>query len=135
MNKDELKGKFDQAKGRIKQGAGDLADNERLHDEGAAGQFVFDRWMCARDASACVDHLAVTGDRVGQGFGAVESLASLRQELDAAGITKRIFVLNPLPQTGAMRAERAGRGNADRFAGDERKRRFVRLRHEAPIAH
>ena len=41
-NKDEVRGKVDQAKGRIKQGVGDLNNDERLRDEGtedeAAGQ-------------------------------------------------------------------------------------------------
>jgi len=36
MNKDELDGKADALKGRVKQGAGDLTNNDRLRDEGAA---------------------------------------------------------------------------------------------------
>ena len=36
MNKDELDGKADALKGRVKQGVGDLTDNDRLRDEGAA---------------------------------------------------------------------------------------------------
>jgi uncharacterized protein YjbJ (UPF0337 family) len=38
MNKDELDGKWDQAKGRLKQGVGDLTDDDRLRDEGAADE-------------------------------------------------------------------------------------------------
>ena len=38
MNKDELDGKMDQVKGKIKQGVGDATDNERLHDEGVADE-------------------------------------------------------------------------------------------------
>ena len=38
MNNDELKGKVDQIKGRAKQAAGDLTDDQRLHDEGAADE-------------------------------------------------------------------------------------------------
>ena len=38
MNKDELDGKMDQVKGRVKQGVGDLTDNERLRDEGVADE-------------------------------------------------------------------------------------------------
>ena len=38
MNRDELDGKTDQLKGKIKQGVGDLTDNERLHDEGVADE-------------------------------------------------------------------------------------------------
>jgi uncharacterized protein YjbJ (UPF0337 family) len=38
MNRDELNGKADQVKGKVKQAAGDLTDNERLHDEGVAGE-------------------------------------------------------------------------------------------------
>lgn len=38
MNKDELDGKGDQVKGKVKQAWGDLTDNERLHDEGAADE-------------------------------------------------------------------------------------------------
>jgi uncharacterized protein YjbJ (UPF0337 family) len=38
MNKDELDGKVEQLKGRMKQGVGDMTDNERLHDEGVADE-------------------------------------------------------------------------------------------------
>ena len=38
MNKDELDGKADQLKGRVKQGLGDLTDDDRLRDEGAADE-------------------------------------------------------------------------------------------------
>jgi uncharacterized protein YjbJ (UPF0337 family) len=38
MNRDEFEGKNDQLKGKVKQAAGDLADNERLHDEGVADE-------------------------------------------------------------------------------------------------
>jgi uncharacterized protein YjbJ (UPF0337 family) len=38
MNRDELNGKAEQLKGKVKQAAGDLTDNERLHDEGVADE-------------------------------------------------------------------------------------------------
>ena len=38
MNKDELDGKADALKGRVKQGVGDLTDDDRLHDEGVADE-------------------------------------------------------------------------------------------------
>jgi uncharacterized protein YjbJ (UPF0337 family) len=38
MNKDEFDGKVDQVKGRVKQGAGDLTDNDQLREEGAADE-------------------------------------------------------------------------------------------------
>lgn len=38
MNKDELDGKMDQVKGRVKQGVGDLTNDDRLRDEGAADE-------------------------------------------------------------------------------------------------
>jgi uncharacterized protein YjbJ (UPF0337 family) len=38
MNKDELDGKAKAVKGRVKQGVGDLTDNDRLRDEGVADQ-------------------------------------------------------------------------------------------------
>ncbi len=34
MNKDELDGKAEQLKGKVKQATGDLTDDEQLHDEG-----------------------------------------------------------------------------------------------------
>jgi uncharacterized protein YjbJ (UPF0337 family) len=40
MNKDEMQGNAEALKGKIKQAAGDLADNERLHDEGLADEAV-----------------------------------------------------------------------------------------------
>jgi uncharacterized protein YjbJ (UPF0337 family) len=40
MNKDELKGKFDQAKGRAKQGIGNLTDDEQLRSEGQVDEVV-----------------------------------------------------------------------------------------------
>jgi uncharacterized protein YjbJ (UPF0337 family) len=38
MNRDELEGRKDKVKGKIKQAAGDLTDNDRLHDEGVADE-------------------------------------------------------------------------------------------------
>jgi uncharacterized protein YjbJ (UPF0337 family) len=38
MNKDERDGKADSVKGKIKQGVGDLTDNDRLRDEGVADE-------------------------------------------------------------------------------------------------
>lgn len=38
MNKDELDGKMDQLKGKVKQGVGNATDNDRLHDEGVADE-------------------------------------------------------------------------------------------------
>jgi uncharacterized protein YjbJ (UPF0337 family) len=38
MNKDELDGKTEQLKGKVKQAAGDLADDDQLHDEGVADE-------------------------------------------------------------------------------------------------
>lgn len=38
MNRDEFQGKNDQLKGKFKQAAGDLTDDERLHDEGVADE-------------------------------------------------------------------------------------------------
>ena len=40
MNQDELHGKMDKAKGRIKQAAGDLTDNQQLHDEGVVDETI-----------------------------------------------------------------------------------------------
>ena len=37
-NKDEVRGKAQQVKGRIKKSAGDLTNNERLREEGEADQ-------------------------------------------------------------------------------------------------
>ena len=42
MNRDELNGKGDQLKGKLKQAAGDLTDNDRLHDEGVADEAAGD---------------------------------------------------------------------------------------------
>ena len=38
MNRDEFQGKNDQLKGKIKQAAGDLTDDDRLHDAGVADE-------------------------------------------------------------------------------------------------
>jgi uncharacterized protein YjbJ (UPF0337 family) len=38
MNKDELTGKAKEVKGRVKQGLGDLTDDENLKDEGVADE-------------------------------------------------------------------------------------------------
>ena len=42
MNRDELNGHADKLKGKVKQAAGDLTDNERLHDEGVADEAAGD---------------------------------------------------------------------------------------------
>jgi uncharacterized protein YjbJ (UPF0337 family) len=38
MNRDELEGKKEQLKGKVKQATGDLTDDEQLHDEGVADE-------------------------------------------------------------------------------------------------
>lgn len=38
MNRDEIKGRAEKLKGKAKQAAGHLTDNERLHDEGAVDE-------------------------------------------------------------------------------------------------
>jgi uncharacterized protein YjbJ (UPF0337 family) len=38
MNKDQVEGKAKEIKGRLKQGAGDVLDDENLHDEGVADE-------------------------------------------------------------------------------------------------
>jgi len=38
MNRDELKGKAEAAKGKVKQAVGDLTDDPGLHDEGVADE-------------------------------------------------------------------------------------------------
>jgi len=38
MNRDELEGKGEQLKGKVKQAAGDLTDDQQLHDEGVADE-------------------------------------------------------------------------------------------------
>jgi uncharacterized protein YjbJ (UPF0337 family) len=50
MNRDELEGKAEALKGKIKQAAGDLTDNDRLHDEGVADE-------AAGDAQDAVGHV------------------------------------------------------------------------------
>ena len=40
FNKDELKGKAEALKGKVKQAGGDMTDDERLHDEGVAEEIA-----------------------------------------------------------------------------------------------
>jgi uncharacterized protein YjbJ (UPF0337 family) len=42
MNRDELEGKAEALKGKIKQAAGDLTDDERLREEGIADEAAGD---------------------------------------------------------------------------------------------
>lgn len=42
MNRDELEGKKEQLKGKMKQAAGDLTDDDRLRDEGEADETAGD---------------------------------------------------------------------------------------------
>jgi uncharacterized protein YjbJ (UPF0337 family) len=42
MNRDEIDGKAGQLKGKIKQAAGDLTDDQNLHDEGVADEAAGD---------------------------------------------------------------------------------------------
>ena len=42
MNRDEIEGRAEQVKGKVKKAVGDLTDNERLHDEGAADEAAGD---------------------------------------------------------------------------------------------
>jgi uncharacterized protein YjbJ (UPF0337 family) len=42
MNRDELEGKAEALKGKIKQAAGDITDDQQLHDEGVADEVAGD---------------------------------------------------------------------------------------------
>jgi len=42
MNRDEIDGKGNKVKGKVKQAVGDLTDNERMHDEGVADEAAGD---------------------------------------------------------------------------------------------
>jgi len=42
MNRDELEGKKEQFKGKVKQAAGDLTNDDQLHDEGVADEAAGD---------------------------------------------------------------------------------------------
>jgi uncharacterized protein YjbJ (UPF0337 family) len=42
MNRDEMDGKTNKVKGKVKQAVGDLTDNERMHDEGVADEAAGD---------------------------------------------------------------------------------------------
>jgi uncharacterized protein YjbJ (UPF0337 family) len=42
MNRDEVEGKGEQLKGKVKQAAGDLTGDEGLHDEGVADEAAGD---------------------------------------------------------------------------------------------
>lgn len=42
MNRDEIEGKAEALKGKVKQAAGDLTDNERLKNEGVADEAAGD---------------------------------------------------------------------------------------------
>ena len=42
MNRDEIEGRAEQVKGKVKKAVGDLKDDERLHDEGAADEAAGD---------------------------------------------------------------------------------------------
>ena len=42
MNRDELEGKGEQVKGKVKQAVGDLTDDEQLHDEGVVDEAAGD---------------------------------------------------------------------------------------------
>ena len=42
MNRDELEGKGEKVKGKVKQAVGDLTDDEQLHDEGVVDEAAGD---------------------------------------------------------------------------------------------
>ena len=42
MNRDEIKGRTEQVKGKVKQAAAHLTDDEKLHDEGVADEAAGD---------------------------------------------------------------------------------------------
>src|SRR5262249_52500566 len=66
----------------------------------------------------------------GQVLGALESLAGLGQELDAAAVVDSVLALDPLPQGHSVAAEGAGRGNDGQAAGNDGKGRvFGRFGH------
>ena len=65
MNRDELEGKAEKVKGNVKQGVGDLTDDERLHYEGvadeAAGEVQDTAGRARRKVGEAINDL---GDRI-----------------------------------------------------------------------
>ena len=65
MNRDELEGKAEKVKGKVKQGVGAATDNERLHDEGvadeAAGEVQDTAGRARRKVGEAINDL---GDRI-----------------------------------------------------------------------
>ena len=65
MNRDELEGKAEMVKGKVKLGVGDLTDDERLHDEGvadeAAGEVQDTAGRARRKVGEAINDL---GDRI-----------------------------------------------------------------------
>jgi uncharacterized protein YjbJ (UPF0337 family) len=65
MNKDELKGQAEQVKGKVKQGLGDLTDDQRLRDEGAADEAAGEVQESVGTAKRKVgDAMREIGDRI-----------------------------------------------------------------------
>jgi len=66
-NKDEVEGKFDQAKGAVKENVGDAIDDERMQSEGAAeraGGHVQEGFGTARRKVG--ETLEDLGDKIGR---------------------------------------------------------------------
>ena len=65
MNKDELQGKKESIKGKLKQAAGDLTDDERLHDEGVVDEAAGDtRETLGRGRRKVGEAIEDLGDRM-----------------------------------------------------------------------
>jgi uncharacterized protein YjbJ (UPF0337 family) len=66
-NKDEVEGKKDQLKGKVKQGAGDLTDNERLREEGVEDEAAGDVQKGFGEGRRKVgDAIKDAGDKIGR---------------------------------------------------------------------
>ena len=65
MNRDEMKGRTESIKGKMKQAAGDLADDEQLRDEGVVDEAVGDtRETIGRGRRKVGEAIEDIGDRL-----------------------------------------------------------------------
>lgn len=66
MNKSTASGKFDEIKGKVKQGVGEAIDNDRMANSGAMDQMkghAKEAWGNAKDAASSASHSNYDNDR------------------------------------------------------------------------
>ena len=137
MNKDELKGKAEAMKGKVKQAAGDLTDNEDLHDEGVVDEVAGDTQAGLGRARRKVGASVIQANSFNPGTTVATIAArapSARRDGSSPARSKRVVARTKRRYAANARGARSGGRCCDQLGSNAKTARMGRRRRIERIA-